>query len=99
MTAAPPSRSVFRIISEQPSARFLGLSVAERNARVARRAIGELSTTAGNLSTTEDTDRQTDRPTFELTDVRASGHQPGFQPAATTYVFFEDRLVIKSSCR
>jgi len=42
----------------------MGPSVAERNARVARRAIGEPSTPAGNLSTTEDTDGQTDRPTL-----------------------------------
>ena len=40
MSSAPPSVPDFRLLSASSSAKFLGLTVAERNARVARRALG-----------------------------------------------------------
>ena len=40
MSSAPPSVPVFRLVSEPSGPRFLGLTVAERNVRVAERAAG-----------------------------------------------------------
>src|SRR5437763_5429885 len=41
MSSAPPSVPTFRLVTEPSGPRFLGLRVGERNARVARRAIGQ----------------------------------------------------------